>query len=916
MEENKEKFLVIDGNSIMNRAFYGIRLLSTADGLYTNAVYGFLNIYYMMLDKLNPDYVAVAFDLKAPTFRHEMFVDYKAHRKMMPDELKVQMPLIKEILSAMNVPIFEIEGFEADDVLGTIANKNTDKDIFTYILTGDKDSLQLISDKTTIVMPHTKSGKTEYIMYTPDVLMEKQGITPKQVIDVKALMGDNSDNIPGVPGIGEKTAHSLVQNYESLEKIYEDTGKLKITPKVREKLDFNRNMAFLSYKLATIDVNVPIELDYEALRFSDVDIAKLTSIFNRLSFKKLLERYDIDGRELPATDNNIEFFKDFNKDEILNIYDNYAMFEEYISAHNNSEETMYITLITSKKMELNNILAINIAEKNMYTDLNIADEKTIEILKLIINTENKKIGYDIKKIYNICLKYGINSFKTFVSDIKVAYYLLHAHENNYEIENMAYNILGINMPLENVASEDTQEEKEAQTSLFDIAPIVVSEKIKKEMSEQQKKYIFSNVKSIKQINNIVLKEIEEKNMSELYYNIEMPLAETLADIENNGMYVNKDKLLKFGETLSKDIDELENKIREIAGEDFNINSPAQLGKILFEKLGLPVKKKTKNGYSTDKDTLELLIDEHPIIQYILDYRVYAKLKSTFVDSLMECIGDDNRVHTTFMQTVTATGRLSSVEPNLQNIPVRTELGSKIRDCFEAEGENIIIDADYSQIELRVLAHMSNDKIMIDAFKQGIDIHSVTASQVFNIPLEEVTHEHRSRAKAVNFGIVYGISAFGLAKNINSTRSEATDYIENYLNKYNKVNEFMKKCIKQGREEGYVSTMFGRIRYTEELKASNKNTVMFGERIAMNTPIQGTAADIMKKAMNDLYSKLKESNLKAKIIMQVHDELIVEAPQNEKDEVVKLMKESMEKVIKLRVPLDVSISDGKTWGEAK
>lgn len=912
MEENKEKFLIIDGNSIMNRAFYGIKLLSTADGLYTNAVYGFLSIYYMMIDRINPDYVAVAFDLKAPTFRHEMFVDYKAHRKMMPDELKVQMPIIKDILAAMNVPIFEVEGYEADDVLGTISSKNSEKGIFTYILTGDKDSLQLISDNTSVIIPTTRMGRTEYTIWTPEVLMEKQGIAPKQVIDIKALMGDSSDNIPGVPGIGEKTAYALIGKYENIDKIYQDTGKLDITPRVREKLDLNRDMAFLSYKLATIDLNVPIQLDYDDLRFSDVNIANLTSIFNRLSFKKFLERYDVDGNNIPSTDNNIEFFKDFNEKDIKDISSDLEFFRNTIlSAKEN--ENIYVTIIDSKKIELENILLISINKKYMYINLNDSINNIKEILNILSQRTNNKIGYDLKKIFNIALKLDIKDFSSFISDVKIAYYLLHAHESNYEIENMSYNLLGINMPLENVKENDNTSEKTIQTSLFDMSNIVTE---KKELSEMQKKYIFAALKSIKLMNDILLTKLDESKMTELYYDIEIPLVETLADIENNGMYINKEKLLGFGVMLSKDIAALEDKIYVMAGENFNINSTVQLGHILFEKLQLPSNKKTKKGYSTDKDTLDSLIEKHEIVKYILDYRAMTKLKSTFVDGLIECIGPDNRVHTTFMQTVTATGRLSSVEPNLQNIPIRTELGSKIRDCFEAEGDNIIIDADYSQIELRVLAHMSNDEIMIDAFKNGIDIHSVTASQVFNIPIEEVTNELRGKAKAVNFGIVYGISGFGLAKNINSTRSEATEYIENYLNKYHKVNEFMQKSIENGREKGFVSTMFGRVRWTEELKSSNRNTVMFGERIAMNTPIQGTAADIIKKAMNELYKSLKEKNLKAKIIMQVHDELIIEAPKEEKDEIIKLMKECMENVIKLKVPLDVSVNTGKTWGESK
>ncbi len=920
MEKNKEKFLIIDGNSIMNRAFYGIKLLSTKDGLYTNAVYGFLNIYYMILDKLMPDYVAVAFDLKSPTFRHEMFVDYKAHRKMMPDELKVQMPIIKDVLRAMNVPIFEIEGFEADDVLGTIANKNTKNNIFTYVLTGDKDSLQLISDTTNVIIPVTKMGRTEYTIYTTQLLKEKQGITPKQVIDIKSLMGDSSDNIPGVPGIGEKTAYALIAKYHSLDNIYKNISNIECSPSAKKKLIENKDIAFLSYKLATIDLNVPISLDYNLLRLTDVDVPKLTSIFERLSFKKFLERYHIDGTTMPKTDNNIEFFKKFDAKNIIDLSNDFSLFSVYTENILNENESdldknMYITLLNSKNMQLNDILAIYVNEKMFYVELSKSDIKE-DILRKVAETPISKVGYDLKNIYKICFKNNIDKFNNFTSDIKIAYYLLHSTENNYEIENISYNLLSVNMPYENNEKEKI-EEKEFQTSLFDNVFNQSKIKPKGTLSAIQKKYIYAVLKSIKELNSILLNKIEELNMSKLYYDIEMPLIETLADIEKNGMYINKDRLIKFGEFLSQDIKNLEKKIYFIANESFNINSPAQLGKVLFENLNLPVVRKTKNGYSTDKETLESLLDKHEIIQHILEYRTLTKLKNTYVDALLDCIEKDGRVHTTFMQTVTSTGRLSSIEPNLQNIPVRTDLGAKIRECFEAQGKNnIIIDADYSQIELRVLAHMANDEIMINAFKEGKDIHSITASQVFDVPIEEVDNELRTKAKAVNFGIVYGISGFGLAKNINSTRAEATKYIENYLNKYYKVKKFMEKSIKNGKEKGYVSTLFGRIRYTDELKASNRNTVMFGERIAMNTPIQGTAADIIKKAMNELYVKLKKKKLKAKIIMQVHDELLVEAPEEEKDIVIDIMKNCMQKVIKLKVPLEVSINTGKTWSEAK
>lgn len=912
MEDNKEKFLIIDGNSIMNRAFYGIRLLSTKDGLYTNAIYGFLNIYYMILDKLNPDYVAVAFDLKAPTFRHEMFASYKANRKMMPDELKVQMPVIKDVLKAMNIPIFEIEGFEADDVLGSISKQNEQKNIFTYILTGDKDSLQLISNMTNIVMPQTKMGKTEYTIYTEDVLMEKQGILPKQVIDIKSLMGDSSDNIPGVPGIGEKTAYLLISKYDSLENIYENLETLECTPSVKKKLTENEGMAILSYKLATINRDMKLDLDYAKLKLTTPDVPKLTSLFERLSFKKLLDRYNIDGSTIPETDNNLEFFKDFNLSNVLDISQDYTSFDTY--CNNIQNEKIYMMIIDSKNMELSNMLVIHFNDKYIY--INIEDKNISNVLAKLFNLPNEKVGYDLKKIYNLCLKYNFSDFSKFKSDVKIAYYLLHSNETNYEIENISYNILGVNMPFENVKTESEEKPKEVQTSLFDVA-LEEKDTSQSSLTEAQKKYIFAALKTIEKIENTLINKLEELKMLKLYNEIEIPLIETLANIEKNGMYINKEKLAQFGKTLDNDISNLADTIYEEAGETFNISSPVQLGKILFEKLNLPVIKKTKKGYSTDKETLEELADEYEIINHILEYRTMTKLKSTYVDGLINAISEsDNRIHTTFMQTVAATGRLSSVDPNLQNIPVRTDLGIKIRDCFEAENDNIIIDADYSQIELRVLADMANDETMIEAFKEGKDIHTITASQVFDIPIEEVTSELRTKAKAVNFGIVYGISGFGLAKSINSSKKEATEYIENYFSKYSSVKRYMENSITQGKMRGYVSTLFGRIRYTEELRASNKNTIMFGERIAMNTPIQGTAADIIKKAMNTLYSKMKKANLKAKIIMQVHDELLVEAPKEEKDIVIKLMKESMENVIKLKVPLDISVNVGKTWSEAK
>ena len=899
----KQKFLVVDGNSIMNRAFYGIKLLATKDGLFTNAIYGFLNILYMIQDKMNLDYIAVAFDLRAPTFRHEMFDDYKAHRKMMPDELRVQMPIVKEVLTAMNIPIFEVAGFEADDILGTISKINDEKkDMETYILTGDKDSFQLISNNTTIIMPTTKMGKTEYTYYTPKLLKEKYNIDPIQVIDVKALMGDSSDNIPGVPGIGEKTAYSLITANNSINQIYENIDNINCSESVRKKLIDNKDIAFLSYDLAKIDTNVDIEIDINNIKIKEPNLAELKSIFERLSFKKFLDRYD-EVADIVSSD-NADFYKEFEEIKFIDIEKKYNDFNDLVE----SNKEMYVSYINNTKTTLDNMFVILIDEAICYIKLDENNrEKTVEFLSKVCTNKINKIGYDLKAIYNLASQYNINSFVNFNSDVKLAYYLLNSSENNFTMENILYKILNVTMPVD--VDEEKETKKVSQTSLFDVLTEEVNneETFKNELTENQKKYIYAYVFAVKKLNKILIEKVEKQGLHFIYYDMELPLSITLNNIENNGMFIDKEKLILFGEELNNMLQKLEKDIYIDAGEEFNINSPMQLSRVLFEVLGIPTAKKNKTGYSTDKETLESLSSHHIVIDKILEYRKVIKLKSTFVDGMIECIQQDGRIRTTFMQTVTSTGRISSIEPNLQNIPVRTELGAKIRECFIAEPGNIIIDADYSQIELRLLAHMSDDQTMINAFINGDDIHTITASQVFNVPLDEVTSELRSKAKAVNFGIVYGISGFGLAKNINSSRAEASEYIKNYLEKYHSVKGFMEKCIKDGTENGFVKTMFGRIRTTDELKASNKNTIMFGERIAMNAPIQGTAADIIKLAMNKLYNEIKKEKLNAKIIMQVHDELIIEAPENEKEKIIEIMKNSMQNIIELKVPLEVSIN---------
>ena len=922
-----EKFLVIDGNSILNRAFYGLAgaRMTTADGIHTNAIFGFLNIYYMIIEKFNPDYIAVAFDLKAPTFRHKMYEEYKGTRKGMPDELKEQVPIIKDVLRAMNISIYELEGYEADDILGTIASlneNNTQKDIFTYILTGDRDSYQLISSKTNIIFPSTKMGKTDYTVYTPELLMQEKGIEPYQVIDIKSLMGDSSDNIPGVKGIGEKTAYTLIGKYTTLDNIYKNIDTLDASAKIIEKLKNDEEMARLSYTLATINREVPIELNYEENRVKEVNKEELYKLFKKLSFNKFLAKYDFSDIKYEAdeqmdtkenvkiddkniymiTKNNLEEYIDIidkvlKEDKIsyiLNInYENQA-FNSILEIHDRSFLSLYTP--TLDKCYIINLDTFNLDNKS--------DKETVHnLFKEFAISSCYKLGFNIKQdqrfiFINIC-----DEISNFSYDLLIGCYLLDS-TRNHKFNTILSELFGI------ILESKDKSKEQVQLSLFE-----ATEEDKK-IDSSLSKDIALATKCIYNSKEIIDKKLKEDGMYDLMYNIEIPLSETLANMETVGMYVDKKKLKEFGTEISKRIDELEKEIYNLAGEEFNINSPQQLGVILFEKLKLPGKKKTKTGYSTNKEVLESLEEYHDIIPLLIEYRQTMKLKSTYVDGLEATIKNDSRIHTTFTQTVTSTGRLSSVEPNLQNIPIRLELGSKIRTFFTAPSGKKIVDADYSQIELRVLSHISKDETMQYAFNNGIDVHKVTASQVFGVPLEEVTKQMRSKAKAVNFGIVYGISEFGLAKNIGVSWKEAKEYINTYLTKYHGIREFMKDIVKEAREKGYVSTLFGRRRYIPELKNKNKNIIQFGERIAMNTPIQGSAADIIKIAMNNLYKSLKNNNLKSKLVMQVHDELIVETFDDEVEAVKKIMKDTMENVVKLDIPLDVDLNVGNSWFDAK
>ena len=904
------RIVLIDGNSILNRAFYGImgsKMLMTADGTYTNAVYGFLNIMFKIMDDLNPEYMMITFDLKAPTERHKLYEGYKATRKGMPNELAGQLPIIKGILRAMNIKIIEKEGYEGDDVLGTVA-KIAEKDgLKVTILSGDRDTFQLATDNVTIRIPRTKMGKTETEDFDREKVLELYGIEPKQLIDVKGLQGDTSDNIPGVPGIGEKTALSLIKKYGSIEKLYDRVEKdeAELKGKQKENIENNKELAYLSKKLGTINLSVPIEDDLESMRVTSWDNDKVLEIFKELKFNRFIERFNlINENNIQEDKEEKELFTIEEIDKIENILENIT-----------KEEKLFYYL---SKKDINNeniikkdIISINIynREKNIIyyiKDINGNLEKLKEIFE---NEKIEKYGYDVREDYIILKDLGIN-IKNIKYDAKIAAYILNPTESKYILENLADQYLKLDIR-EYLEKKDLKlHEDNTQINLFDSAE---NNSDNEYLKYESAIYLFT----IEKLYDVTINELKQKNELDLFNNIEMPLVEVLADMQYTGMYVDKDELVNYGKNLKEKLDVLKDDIHEMAGEDFNINSTKQLGEILFDKLKLPVYKKTKNGYSTDVDVLEKLKKEHPIIEKILDYRQLMKLNSTYVEGLIQYINSNTkRIHSSFHQTVTATGRISSTDPNLQNIPTRIELGKKLRKVFKPGEGKVFIDADYSQIELRVLSHISDDEHMIEAFKNNEDIHKQAASRVFNIPLEQVTKEERSKAKAVNFGIVYGISDFGLGEQIGVSRKKAKEYIEQYLDKYSGIREFMNSIVEKAKEQGYVETLFNRRRYIPEIKSNNYMVRQFGNRVAMNTPIQGTAADIMKIAMINVYNELKNNNMKTKIILQVHDELILESPLEELEKSKEILKNCMENATKLKVPLIVDVSEADNWYNAK
>jgi DNA polymerase I len=874
----KEKLIILDGHSLMNRAFYALPPLTNAEGLHTNALYGFTNMLFKMKEEIKPDYIVCTFDRKAPTFRHEEFKEYKAGRKKMPTELGEQFPVLKELLNFLAIDIFEIDGFEADDLIGTLSKFAEQKDIEVYIVTGDRDALQLASDKIKVVI--TKKGMSEKEIYDYNRMVEEFGVTPTQFIDVKGLMGDASDNIPGVPGIGEKTAYKLIQQYGSIENVLQNIDNIS-GAKVKQNLMEYTEQAVFSKKLATIMTNVPIDIDMDSIKSKEsFDIAGLRQMFFRLQFKSLIDK-------LPQGEANEKAAAQKEEDAVsYEVVDTIEKLEAAVKAIK-QELYMYFDaadLHIYSKSSINKIY-INSQGKNYvlnFKEMQQQNEKAlVEILKGVFTDKAlQKTGHDNKIAFIVLSKLGIE-LEGVVFDTKVAAYLIDSSKGEYELITLIRELLNIDIKGEG-----------------------------EELYVKETAYLAEIKKSLE-------KKIKDYDMEELLYKVEQPLTKTLASIEAEGFNVDKEKLDELGEKFKIEIENVQKEIYALAEEEFNIGSPKQLGKILFEKLDLPVIKKTKTGYSTNAEVLEELSDKHPIIDKITYYRQLTKLYSTYVEGLRNVIDADGKIHSSLNQTVTTTGRLSSTEPNLQNIPIKYEMGREIRKVFVPNNEEcVILSADYSQIELRVLAHIADDSNLIDAFVNHSDIHTKTASEVFRVPLDQVTSLMRSRAKAVNFGIVYGIGDFSLAKDLKITKKEAKTYIDTYFERYPNVKKYMEDIVKEGEEHSFVTTILKRRRYIPELSSSNKVVKALGVRLAMNTPIQGSAADIIKLAMVNVHEELKERKLKSTLILQVHDELILNVYRDELKVVEDIVRKEMEQVIGLRVPLEVDVNVGETWYEAK
>lgn len=874
------KFVLIDGHSILNRAFYGVPIFTNSEGLHTNAVFGFLNIMFKIIDSKQPDYMAVAFDVHQPTFRHEMFKDYKGTRKPMMEELREQVPVIKELLQKMNITTVELPGYEADDVIGTLSKKGEKAGMEVDVISGDRDLLQLASDHITICIPKTKKGQTTVEEYNTEGVMKLYKVTPTEFIDVKALMGDSSDNIPGVPGIGEKGATAIISQFGSIENAYEHADEISNT-RNRNALLNNYEMAQMSKTLATINIQSPVEVTPEQCKLEDIYTEDALEMIKRLEFKSMIQRFG----SVTSTNDCEGGFKYIN-----NPFDADPIFEQAKNADNvgifiyRNKDNFGVSLC------FNNDNVYYIGKEGFVTE-----DYIIEKVRDLVNAKAKLTILNIKENNDILENDDAES----IFDISIAAYLLNPLQNTYDYDDIAREYLRMNVPAFDEIFPKTKK----------------SETPSDEIPENILKYACYNAYVAYKAKDALTEKLKETEMLDIYNNVEIPLTYALYDMEQAGIMVAGDKLKEYGERLKTGIDALEKDIFAEAGHEFNINSPKQLGEILFGEMQLPGGKKTKTGYSTSASVLEKLEPDYPFVSKILEYRQLAKLKSTYADGLAVYIGKDNRIHGKFNQTITATGRISSTEPNLQNIPVRMPLGREIRKVFIPKEGCVFIDADYSQIELRILAHMSDDKNLIDAYNHSKDIHAATASLVFHVPLEEVTKEQRSNAKAVNFGIVYGISSFGLSNDLSISRKEAEQYIKDYFISYPGIKNYLDNSVKEAKEKGYSVTMFGRRRPIPELTSGNFMQRQFGERVAMNSPIQGSAADIMKIAMINVAKELKEKDLKSKIVLQVHDELLIEAYENEVEQVKDILKRNMEQAAHLNVPLDVDVQVGNNWDEA-
>lgn len=879
----KEKIVLFDGNSIVNRAFYGVQDLSNSQGLHTNGIYGFLNIMMKILEEEKPQYIAIAFDLKATTFRHKLYEEYKGNRKGMPPELREQIPVLKKLLHAMNIYTMEKQGYEADDLLGTAAKKMEQEGLEVSVVSGDRDLLQIASDHIKIRIPKTKRTGTEIEDYYAKDVLEKCEVTPDQIIELKALMGDASDNIPGVPGIGEKTATKLIKEYGTIENAYEHAEEIK-PKKAAEALKQHYDLAKLSKTLATICTDSPIDFSMDQVRTVELFTKQAFDILQKLEFKNFLSRF-------PSKIKEEAFEREFT--QITDLGHAEKMFDKI-----RKQEKIGFFLLTENKKVLGCALSLS-KEQTCYIPVQgfLTQSYVCEKLAETLREVSKAATLSWKE--QLFFLPGLDEKETDIEDLEVASYLINPLKEKY--------------PYEDIAREYISETFPSKTELFQ------KHTMEERYSEEPQKvvlYACGHAYTALLAEAPLMEKLEEMGMRQLYDKIEMPLVYTLYEMEKNGVRVEAEELKNYGDQLLSRIEKVEEEIYQMAGETFNINSPKQLGVILFEKLKLPNGKKTKTGYSTAADVLEKLSGEYPIVSLVLEYRQLAKLKSTYADGLAAFIEEDGRIHTTFNQTITATGRLSSTEPNLQNIPVRMELGRMIRKVFVPEEGFVFVDADYSQIELRILAHLSEDQTLIEAYRHAEDIHRLTASQVFHVPFEEVTDLQRRNAKAVNFGIVYGISSFGLSQGLSITKKEAEEYIEQYFKTYPKIKQYLDYLVKEGKEKKYVSSLFGRRRPIPELSSSNFMQRSFGERIAMNSPIQGTAADIIKIAMNRVRDRLKTEQLKSRLVLQVHDELLIEAAREEKEEVKKILKEEMMNAADLAVKLEVDVHEGNNWYEAK